>query len=158
PLPPQTPAWLEGYAVRWPIRVIGEPSAQASQSVLVSIPSGGWLKSDASDLAVQTGSGKLLPLVVLSHDPTGDTLIQFKRNGNDPWYWIYGVNAKAPPLAKIDPKADPAFKEGLTLELRDWAGDDLASWAKVRVGLEKSDNVIGNAIVAEVMQNCNPAR
>src|SRR5262249_31634242 len=30
--------------------------------------------------------------------------------------------------------------------------------AKVRVGLEKSDNVIGNAIVAEVMQNCNPAR
>ncbi|HZZ82519.1 MAG TPA: PKD domain-containing protein [Gemmataceae bacterium] len=158
PLPPQTPAWIDGYAVRWPIRVLGEPSAFTSQSVLVSLPTGGWLKPDASDLAVQTASGKLLSLAVLSHDPTGDTIIQFKRNANDAWYWVYGVNPKAPPLAKIDPKTDPAFKEGLTLELRDWAGDDLASWAKVRVGLEKSDNVIGNAIVTEVMQNCNPAR
>ncbi|MBM3993737.1 MAG: PKD domain-containing protein [Planctomycetes bacterium] len=158
PLPPQTPAWLDGYAVRWPVRVLGEPSAQTAQSVLVRVPTGGWLKPDASDIAVQAANGKLLPAVVLSHDPIGDTIIQFKRHANDPWYWVYGVNPKAPPLAKVDPKADPAFQEGLTLELRDWAGDDLASWARVRVGLEKSDNVIGNAVVTEIMQNCNPAR
>jgi tetratricopeptide (TPR) repeat protein len=153
PLPPQAPAWLDGYAVRWPVRVIGEPSKQDAKSVLVSISNGGWLKADGSDIAVQSGAGKLLPVIVLSHDPLGDTILQFARNGNDPWYWVYGVNAKAPPLAKVE-----AFKEGLTLELRDWAGDNLDTWAKVRVGLEKSDNVIGNAIVAEIMQNCNPAR
>ncbi len=158
PLPPQTPAWLDGYQVRWPVRVIGEPITQIGQTVLVRVPTGGWLKPDASDIAVQTASGKLLPTAVLSHDPTGDTILQFKRNGNDPWYWIYGVNPKAAPLAKIDAKADPAFKEGLTLELRDWAGDDLASWAKVRAGLEKSTAIIGNAIVTEVAQNTNPAR
>jgi tetratricopeptide (TPR) repeat protein len=49
-------------------------------------------------------------------------------------------------------------QEGLTLELRDWAGDDLGSWVKVRDGLQKSENVIGNAVVAEVIQNGNPAR
>ncbi len=158
PLPPQAPAWLDGYQVRWPVRVIGEPIQQPTQSVLVNIPNGGWLKADGSDIAVQSGSGKLLSVAVLSHDPLGDTLIQFKRHGNDAWYWIYGVNPKAPPLPKIDAKADPAFKEGLTLELRDWAGDELSTWVKVRAGLEKSGNVIGNAIVTEVMQNCNPAR
>ena len=158
PLPPQAPPWLAGYEVRWPVRVLGEPSAQVSQSVLVSVPTGGWLKADASDIAVQSGSGKMLPVTVLSHDPLGDTILQFKRNGNDTWYWIYGVNPKAPPLAKIDAKTDPAFKEGLTLELRDWAGADLSSWVKVREGLQKSTNIIGNAIITEVAQNTNPAR
>lgn len=158
PLPPQAPPWLDGYQVRWPVRVIGEPIQQPTQTVLVNIPNGGWLKADGSDIAVQSGSGKLLPVAVLSHDPLGDTILQFKRNGNDAWYWIYGVNPKAPPLSKIDAKTDPTFKEGLTLELRDWAGDELSTWVKVRAGLEKSSNVIGNAIVTEVMQNCNPAR
>src|SRR5437899_2963378 len=77
PLPPQAPAWLDGYQVRWPVRVIGEPIQQPTQTVLVSVPTGGWLKPDASDIAVQSGSGKLLPAVVLSHDPLGDTIVQF---------------------------------------------------------------------------------
>ncbi len=154
PLPPQTPAWVEGFQVRWPIRVIGESSSFPSESVLVRIPTGGWLKPDGSDVAVQTGSGKLLPVAVLSHDPLGETILQFKRHGNDAWYWIYGINPKAPPLAKLD----KPFQEGLTLELRDWVGDDLSSWVKVREGLNKSTTIIGNAIVTEVMQNCNPAR
>ena len=154
PLPPQAPPWLVGYEVRWPVRVIGEPSGQTAKSVLVSVPTGGWLKADGSDIAVQSGSGKLLPVAVLSHDPLGDTILQFQRSGNDPWYWIYGVNPKAPPLAKIE----PPFREGITLELRDWAGDDLSNWVKVREGLNKSTTIIGNAVVTDVVQNCNPAR
>src|ERR1035438_3046415 len=74
PLPPQAPPWLAGYCVRWPVRVLGEPIAQTAQSVLVRLPTGGWLKADASDVAVQTGTGKLLSLAVLSHDPAGDTI------------------------------------------------------------------------------------
>ena len=158
-LPPQAPPWLEGYQVRWPVRVIGEPVQQAdAQTVLVSLPTGGWLKPDAADLAVQTGSGKLMPLAVLSHDPAGETIVQFKRNGNDPWYWIYGVHPKSTGGPRADVKTDPAFREGITLELRDWEGDDLKTWVAVRAGLEKSSKVIGNAIVTEVIQNTNAAR
>ncbi len=154
PLPPQAPPWLDGYAVRWPVRVLGEFSKQAdAKTVLVSVPTSGWLKPDASDLAVQTGAGAVLPAHVVSHDPLGDTIVQFPRNGIDPWYWVYGVGAKAGP--KADPKT---LREGVTLELRDWLGDDLSSWAKVRAGLEKSPGVIGNAVVGDVLQNCNPAR
>ncbi len=157
PLPPQAPPWLEGYQVRWPIRIMGEPKNLTSQSILVSLPAGGWLKPDAADLAVQTAQGNILPHLVLSSDPAGETIIQFARNGKDPWYWVYGLNPKAP--ARPTPgKPGPAFQEGLTLELRDWAGDDLSTWAKVRAGLEKSRRVIGNAIVCEVIQSCNPAR
>jgi tetratricopeptide (TPR) repeat protein len=155
PLPPQSPAWLPGYQVRWPVRVVGEASKQEAQTVIVTIPTGGWLKPDASDLAVQTADGKVAPLAILSHDPTGDTLIQFKRRGNDPWYWVYGVG---PPAPRLDPKTDAAFREGLTVEVRNWAGGDLGSWAKVRVGLEKSAHVLGNAIVSDVIQQGNPSR
>ena len=106
--------------------------------MLVSLPTGGWLKPDGSDLAVQAANGKLLPLAVLSHDPAGETIIQFKRNGNDPWYWVYGVNVKGAPGPKADPKTDPAFKEGVTVEVREWAGDDLKTWPAVRAAWRKA--------------------
>lgn len=156
PLPPQSPAWLDGHQIRWAVRVAGEPSQQTAQSVVVSLPTGGWLKPDASDLAVQGADGKPLPAVVLSHDPEGETLVQFKRRADDAWYWVYGVGG--PPGPKADPKADPAFREGISLEVREWAGGELDGWAKVRAGLEKSTKVVGNAVVAEVMQSGNPAR
>src|SRR5262245_18817919 len=116
PLPPQTPPWITGYKVRWPVRVLGEPGQQSAQSVIVDLPTGGWLRPDASDLAVQTGSGKVLPLTVLSHDPAADTIIQFKRHGNDAWYWVYGINPQGGGV-KADVKTDPAFREGITLEV-----------------------------------------
>jgi tetratricopeptide (TPR) repeat protein len=158
PLPPQTPPWLEGFQVRWPIRVIGDPGEQKAQSILVQLPTGGWLKPDAADLAVQSATGKLLPLAVLSHDPNGDTIIQFKREGDNAWYWVYGINPKGTGGPRADPKTDAAFREGITLEVREWAGDSLDSWAKVRAGLEMSNKVLDNAIVTEVVQVCNPAR
>lgn len=159
PLPPAAPAWLDGFQVRWPVRVLGQPwQLPDPKSVLVSLPTGGWLKPDASDLAVQAGNGQLLPYAVLTHDPLGETIIQFKRNGNDAWYWVYGVNPKGSAVPKADPKTDPAFKEGVTLEVREWAGSDLTTWPKVREGLEKSPKIIGNGIVAEVIQTTNPGR
>jgi tetratricopeptide (TPR) repeat protein len=153
PLPEKTPAWVDGYRLRWPIRVIGDPTKQTATSVITSIPTGGWLKPDASDIAVQSATGEVLPVVVLSHDPMGETIIQFPRKGNDPWYWVYGMNAAPKPGAKA-----PAMQEGITVEVREWAGDDLKDWTAVRAGLQKSENVIGNAIVPEIIQGANPAR
>jgi len=153
-LPAQSPAWLEGYRLRWPLGIVGDPAKQKNDTIIARIPTGGWLKRDAADLAIQSASGLTLPLQVLSHDPAGDTIIQFKRNGNDTWYWAYGMSDKPLPQAKIE----PAAREGMIAEFRDWAGDDLASWTKVRDGLTKSENVIGNALAAEVLQNCNPVR
>jgi tetratricopeptide (TPR) repeat protein len=153
-LPERPPAWLEGYKLRWPLAVVGDLTKQPGQTVIAKIPTGGWLKPDAADLAVQSATGQALPAQIVSHDPNGDTIVQFKRNGNDAWYWAYGMSDKPQARAKIE----PAPREGLTAEFRDWAGDDLASWAKVRDGLQKSDNVIGNLLPAEVTQNCNPAR
>lgn len=153
PLPAKAPAWLEGYRLRWPLRVVGDLAKQKSVSVLTSLPTGGWLKPDASDVAVQTASGEVLPVTVLSHDPLGETIIQFPRKGADGWYWAYGVNPTPKPSAKA-----PAMQEGLTVEVREWAGDDLANWAAVRAGLQKSENVIGNALLLDIFQQSNPAR
>jgi tetratricopeptide (TPR) repeat protein len=153
PLPEKAPAWLAGYRLRWPLRVVGDPAKQKSQTVIASIPTGSWLKPDASDLAIQTAAGEVLPVSVLSHDPNGETIVQFPRKGNDGWYWAYGVNPAAKPGAKA-----PAMQEGVSVEVREWAGDDLKDWPAVRGGLQKSENVIGNAVVADMTQNTNPAR
>src|SRR5262245_44791991 len=98
-LPPQSPEWLKGYKVRWPLRVSGDLTKQTAKTIIASLPTGGWLKPDASDVVVQTAGDKVVPVVVLSHDAAGETIIQFKRNGNDPWYWAYGV--KAQPLPQL---------------------------------------------------------
>ena len=151
-LPKDQPAWLAGYRIRYPLRVVGDPEKQTSQSVIARLPTGGWLKSDGSDVAVQTADGKTIPVNVLSHDAQGDTIIQFKRNGNDKWYWVYGVNPNAAPA-----KADP-IQEGLVAEFRQWEGEKLDSWPTVLEGLKKSENVIGNGLPAEVVQNVNPIK
>src|SRR5947207_463837 len=99
PLPGKPPAWPDGYRLRWPLRVVGDPTKQAGKSVITSLPTGGWLKADASDLAAQTPEGDVLPVTVLSHDPAGETVIQFPHKGKG-WYYAYGVNAAAKPAAK----------------------------------------------------------
>src|SRR5262249_10876336 len=122
------------------------------KTVTARLPTGGWLKPDGSDVALQTASGKIVPVAVLSHDPAGDTIVQFPRNGNDRWYWAYAGSDKPPPA-----RGTPA-PEGLTFEVRDWAGENLDSWPQVLAGLKKSEKIIGNGLTANIIQNCNPAR
>ncbi len=152
-LPEKQPAWLAGYRVRYPLRIVGDPATQAQRkSVIARLPTGGWLKPDGSDISVQNTAGQAIPVTILSHDPKGDTIIQFARSANDKWYWAYASNPSAPAAAGA------AIQEGLVAEYRDWAGDNIDSWATVVDGLKKSDNVIGNCPLVEVISNYNAAR
>src|SRR5438105_1685250 len=66
---PPAPTWLEGFRVRYPLRVAGNPAEfKTQQTVIARLPTGGWLKPDGSDVAVQSASGEVLPALVLSHD------------------------------------------------------------------------------------------
>lgn len=150
----KAPKGLPGYRIRYPLRVVGDDAIfkRPSQSIIARLPTGGWLRPDGGDVAVQSMSGEPLPTTVLSHHPTGDTLIQFKRNQNDRFYWAYAVSSNAPPAAAS------VAQEGLSVEFRQWPGDLIDSWTSVVGGLTKSETVLGNAFVGQVLQNCNPAR
>lgn len=152
PVPDKQPAWVKPYRIRFALHVTGDRTKQKAASIIARLPTGGWLKPDGSDVAVQTASGEMLPVNVLSHDPMGETMIQFPRNGDDVWYWAYAVAANA------TPKTGPPIQEGLSVEVRRWAGEDIADWAAVRAGLEQSSTVIGNSLADEVIQVCNPVR
>lgn len=111
PQPRRTPPWIEGYRVRYTLRVVGQTGdagdllvTQPAQTVIARVPTGGWLTDDARDLIVTTVTGKRLPMAVLTHDPGGDTIIQFLRHGHDRWYWLYASNPD-------EPGEDPAFTE-----------------------------------------------
>jgi tetratricopeptide (TPR) repeat protein len=154
PAPPPPPAWVAGYRVRFPLRLVGDFTSEKLQteSVIARLPAAGYLRPDGSDIAVQSQDGQMIPVSVLSHNPAGDTLIQFKRMGNAPMYWAYASNAKAPAVDV------PPISEGLSVEFRDWAGDSLASWADIVDGLKKSTVVTANAFVDMVAQNVNAGR
>lgn len=152
PLP--APAWVAGYRVRFPLRLIGDYANEKNltQTVIARLPAAGWLRPDGADICVQTQDGRVLPVAVLSHQPDGETLIQFKRNTNDPVYWAYAGNPKLP-----HPNV-PALPEGITVEFRNWTGTSLASWADVVASLKQNPAVIANGFVDQVVQNVNPAR
>ncbi len=151
-LPP--PAWVPGYRVRFPLRLIGDFANEKAltQTVVARLPAAGWLRPDGADICVQAQDGRVMPVAILSHHPQGDTLIQFKRNGNDPVYWAYAGNPKLP-----HPNVPPV-PEGVTVEFRNWKGTSLASWADVVAGLKLSPDVIANGFVDNVVQNVNPGR
>lgn len=143
--------------MRWPVRVVGLASKQAGQSVVVALPTGGWLKNDAADLAVVSSSGELLPLQVLAHVAKGNTLIQFPRVGNENWYWVYGVGSGQPSPAASGPISEK-LREGIVSEARAWSGGGLDSWEAVRTGLEKSGPPLAAALLPELVQRGNIAR
>lgn len=151
-VPKESPAWLPGYQLRFPLRAVGDRTKSTAQSIIARVPTGGWLKPDGSDIAVQNSAGERVPIRILSHDPHGETMIQFRRRENDVWYWAYAVNPQHQPL-----EAEP-IQEGLSLEVREWTGENFENWAMVREGLVASEHVIGNALVPEIAQNCNPVR
>ena len=96
PAPGAAPAWVAGYRVRYTLRIT-EGAGTGARTVLASIPTGGWLKPDVSDVVVQAEDGTRLPLIVLAHDPLGDTVIQFRRYGETDTYRVYVLNPDAPP-------------------------------------------------------------
>lgn len=149
------PPWIPGYRVRFPIRLTGDyanPKTR-TRSAVAQIPAAGYLRADGSDLVVQAADGTEIPARIVSHNPAGDTLIQFKRqDGDDPGYWVYAGNPKASPADAS------AIEEGLSVEFRDWEGDSLASWAAVVAGLKKSRKVTANSWVEKIAQNGNGGR
>jgi tetratricopeptide (TPR) repeat protein len=162
--PLATPPWQTGYRARYALRVVGDLMQSDSKTVIAKIPTGGWLKKDLSDLIVTNGKGELIPIAVLSHNPLGDTIIQFRRHGMDRWYWVYLYNPQAPDkdkelaarLAQYEKAAEQANLRKMALQkssaekaatLRDitatiagheqtlkGAVDELAAWDKERPG------------------------
>ncbi len=152
---PKGPPWVPGYHVRFPLRLTGDPAnpKTRTRSVVAQIPAAGYLRADGSDLLAQAADGTLIPVRVISHNPGGDTLIQFKRmEGNDPDYWVYAGNPAAPASDA------PLIEEGLSVEFREWEGESLASWAGVVAGLQKSHRVTANSWVDKVAQHGNGGR
>lgn len=157
PAAADAPPWLDGFAVRYTLWVndAGEVAdgAHRPRTAVARVPTGGWLGPAGADLLLQHADGTIAPVAVLSHQEAGETLVQFALGEGEPVYWLYGRNPGYEP-----PPAPPLFEEGLTVEFRDWQGDDLSSWAAVVDRLQASDNVQGAGLVTGIRQNTNPFR
>lgn len=92
--------WVPGYRIRYPLRLAVDPGVSSNATIIARLPTGGWVKPDASDIIAQAGSGVLLPVAVLSHDPRGSTIVQFNRSGVETSYWAYAVNPNPSPAGR----------------------------------------------------------
>jgi len=89
--PESAPPWVDGYRLRYMLRVAYDPYSQPSRTVIATIPTG-WVKPGAGGMVhviVQSQSGRIIPCMIMSYNPDGDTLVRFPRSGNDQWYWAY---------------------------------------------------------------------
>ncbi len=156
PLPVSSPAWLAGYRIRYPLRVAGDPSASESGTVLARLPTGGWLQTNAADIVVQDCSGQPLATAVLAHDPGGHTIVQFKRHGNDRWYWAYALPTRPRPAPGPGPQqaraaaavANAQQVKMAALKVCAGKADDLR---KLEDEIARAQGVVSNA-AAEIAQ------
>ena len=93
--PDSAPDWVGKYRLRYALCVHGDLEEHPAKTAIAQVPTGGWLREDAADLLLTDRSGRAVPMAVLLHDPSGDTLIQFRRSGEDRWYWLYASNPDA---------------------------------------------------------------
>ncbi len=154
--PPVEPKWLDGFAVRYPLRVISLPEEQTPETIMASVPTGDWSLGKGADIVVQHWNGDIVPTKVRPMDADGNAIIQFPRQDYDRWYWAYVHNPKAV-NGKMQGKPGD-MKEGIVGELRQWKGDSLESWDKVREGLIKSEPITASVMVEKVVQSSHPTR
>lgn len=150
-VPGVTPPWVPGYRIRYTLRVLGDVLNTPSKTIVARIPTGGWLKPDATDIQVRSANGKVIPVAVVSHDPKGDTLIQFRHNGMDRWYWVYAMNPSAPPrdealFAKIDQtKKEEAASLIRKMELQKVSAERQVEFRNVTAEVDKQKGILAGA-------------
>ena len=174
--PGAAPPWVDGYRLRYTLRVACDPYVQPARTVIASIPSG-WIKPDAEGMVqvvVQSQSGQVMPCMIVSYKPDGNTLVRFARSGNDQWYWAYVLprDGVRPPVLR-GPDAEQAVadlllgREGLTLELRQWDGNEPDDWQAVDDAIVQPlagtvertpPPIIGNAVLGQIAMSGNPSR
>lgn len=153
---PAAPDWLAGYQIRYLVFVPEAATTSGPSTVIVRLPTGGWLLPDARDVAVQGRDGHLISSAVLSHDPRGFTLVQFKRREQDEWYWVYGVHSNPPPaidarlLGKIQ-AADAVARKALSdkMEVQKLSAQAAETLRAVRDQIEQT-TATSNAAAREI--------
>ena len=149
--PAASPSWIDGYRVRFALRVIDDLLTSDVQTIIARIPTGGWLKPDATDIRVRDADGQNIPAIVLAHDPLGDTIIQFRRRGNDRWYWVYVSNPNAPGKdlafeAKVATAKEQSLQAGLLkMRLAKESAKKAAALRDLRAAIARQDAIFKQA-------------
>lgn len=144
--------WLPGYRLRMVVEVTGDDRVWESGDgwVVANLPTGGWCRPDGADIQVQDAGGGVLPVQVISSNPEGNTIIQFKSANQAREYWVYMGNALASTATRISSGQTP------TLEVRPFPGDQLDTWPEVMKALQAISQIQGNALIPNVRTYGNP--
>lgn len=125
------PPWEDGYRVCYRLQVVEPVGADSPQTVMATLPTGGWLRDDAADLLVKSADGTEIPHIVLSHAAAGDTIIQFRRHKEDGVYWVFAVNPAVGDdgislVEQVDAAREAAEAAGLAMMAAQRGAGDLA--------------------------------
>lgn len=148
------PDWLPGYRMRMAVEVVGDETIwnSGSEWVVASLPAGGWCRPDGADIQVQNSEGKSLPTEIISSNPEGSTIIQFKPGSKARDYWVYLGN-EALTVSKRAPSG-----QAPTLEVRSFVSNRFESWPDALEALGEETPIQGNAILSKVRTYGNPFR
>jgi len=118
---------------------------------VVTMPTGGLIKPDGSDIRVTTGAGKDLPHRVLMVGPGDQVRIAFAAFGGMETYHVYYGKDKPPPVtAKLD------IKRGVLLETWEYPGGGINTLAQVQQVLKRARKLVGRDFRPTVFLGYNP--
>lgn len=160
--PTTQPAWIDGYPIRFLVRVTGDLAGSSSKTVIARIPSGGWLAGNNNAVLIQTASGATSRADVRSVGEHGDALIQFPRLSPERFYWVYARASGASPentpashAATAKPPSD-FHPEGLSMEIRHTDHTPGNTWEQMLPSLDNPDGMVASSIAVNCSESGNP--
>ena len=118
---------------------------------VVTMPTGGLIRRDATDVRVTSAARKLLPDRVLMVGPGDSIRIAFALHARGTKYFVYFGNDKAE-----KPKDELQIRRGVLLESWGYRGGGISDLRRVQLAFKRAGGLIGRDFVSEVFLGHNP--
>ena len=144
--------WQNGWPHRRAVTVANhqQTNLPGDDIAVVTMPTGGLIKPDGSDLRVATAAGDPVACQVLMVGPGDQASLAFALEGLAERYYVYFGNAQPPPGKALE------IRRGVLLEMRAYTGGGFASLEQIQKVFERSQELVGKGMVDSVFLGLNP--
>lgn len=142
-------AWQ--YRRELTIADVPQTNLEGDEVGVVTMPTGGLVKEDSSDITVVASGGAVVPHRLLMTGPGDQVRLAFALKSPVTKYWVYFGNDKPP-----KPAAELVIKRGVLEETWEFKTGAVRTLDQVKLTFDKAGPLLGRDFRTQIFQGINP--